>query len=337
MKYFNKKVSLRVSFAGALIVLSTFASSAPINNLVIFGDSLSDTGNTRSEVPFGNAQPVATAVGYGSNGRFSNGPLWHEYLATSLGIATATNSNDGGNNFAFGGARIDDDDGFSTGVLRQNTQYLERQADTPVDQDSLFINWSGGNDMRDLVGNADPIAVIDQQLDALFGTLTGLLDIGVTQLLIPNLPDLGVIPENRGSDDQASATAVTQAWNSNLLARLFDLNNSTTADIYFFDVFSLFGNVLADPATYGITNTTEECRSVSFSVIENECDNPGTFAFWDAIHPTTAAHAILGEEAFRLISSGSVLQKDIVSASAPAMLVIFGMGIFGLFYRKSNT
>jgi hypothetical protein len=55
---------------------------------------LSDTGNTRSEVPFGDLPPVATVAGYGSNGRFSNGPLWHEYLSANLGISTASFSNE---------------------------------------------------------------------------------------------------------------------------------------------------------------------------------------------------------------------------------------------------
>jgi phospholipase/lecithinase/hemolysin len=336
MEYNPKKASIHSFLISVVFILLSGTANAAIENLIIFGDSLSDTGNTRSEIPFGNAEPIATAVGYGSNGRFSNGPLWHEYLAVELGISGATNSNDGGDNFAFGGARVDNDGGPSAGLLRQTSDYFAREAGTPADPDSLFISWIGGNDMRDLVGNADPTAAIDQQLDALFGNFGNLLDSGVTQLLVPNLADLGTIPENRGTGDETSATAVTQAWNTGLLSRLFDLNNSTTADIYFFDVFSLFEGILNDPAASGFTNTTGQCRSVSFGIFENECANASSFVFWDDIHPTTAAHAVLGQQAFQLISSGSALVKDVVFASAPTSLVIFTLGFFGLVYTRKT-
>lgn len=325
-------------FAISALAIASVSSQAAINSITLFGDSLSDVGNTRSEVPFGDTGPVSTIAGYGSNGRFSNGILWHEYLSQSLGLPPETNSNDGGNIFAYGGARVNNDDGFSTGILRQNTEYFDRQAGAPSDPNSLFITWIGGNDMRDLVGNANPLDEIDQQLDSLFGMLNGLLDSGVSQILVPNLPNLGVIPENRGTGNQASATAVTKAWNDSLLARLFDLNNSTAADIYFLDVFSLFEGLIADPASEGFSNTTDECRSVSLVIFENECNNSDQFVFWDEIHPTTAAHSILGRQAFDLISSGSTLIKDTISASTPATVILFGFGLLGLVTagRKRN-
>lgn len=335
MEYYTIKAPIRKLALSAALILLTCNASAAIQNLVIFGDSLSDVGNTRSEIPFGNAEPIATAVGYGSNGRFSNGPLWHEYLATELGIASTANSNDGGDNFAFGGARVDDESGPSTGFLRQTTDYLAREGDTPANPDSLFVSWIGGNDMRDLVGAADPAAAIDQQLDTYMGSLGTLLASGVTQLLVPNLADLGPIPENRGTEDEASATAVTKAWNEGLLERLFDLNNSTTADIFFLDVFSLFTGILMDPEAAGFTNTTGECRSVS-GISEVECADASSFVFWDSIHPTTAAHAVLGQQAFELIASGRTLVKDVVKASAPATIAVFSLGLFALMYTRKS-
>lgn len=335
MEYNTKKLPFRTLALSAALLLLSGTASAAIQNLVIFGDSLSDVGNTRSEIPFGNAEPIATAVGYGSNGRFSNGPLWHEYLAAELGVENTANSNDGGDNFAFGGARVDADGGPSTGFLRQTTDYLAREGDTPANPDSLFVTWIGGNDMRDLVGADDPAAAIDQQLDTLMGSLGSLLDSGVTQLLVPNLADLGPIPENRGTEDEASATAVTQAWNAGLLSRLFDLNNSTTADIFFLDVFSLFTGILMDPEASGFTNTTGQCRSVS-GISEVECAEADSFVFWDSIHPTTAAHAVLGQQAFQLIASGKTLVKDVVPVSVPASIAVFSLGMFALVYRRKS-
>jgi len=271
---------LRLILLSSILAFASASSHAAIERLVVFGDSLSDTGNTRSQVPFGSFGPIANAVGYGSNGRFSNGILWHEYLANELGVSAAANSRSGGNNFAYGGARVDNEGGPSTGLLRQTDEYFARQGSSSADMDALFISWIGGNDVRDLVGNPDPLDIIDQQLDALFGTFGRLLDSGVTRLLVPNLPNLGVIPENLGTSNQTSATSVTQAWNDNLLTRLFDLNESTSADIFFLDVFSIFDNILADPASEGFANTTGQCRSTNFFG-ESECNNPETFVFWD--------------------------------------------------------
>ena len=55
------------------------------DHMVVFGDSLSDTGNA---------------------GRFSNGPVWVEQLAASLNVALEP-SLMGGTNFAIGGAKLD--------------------------------------------------------------------------------------------------------------------------------------------------------------------------------------------------------------------------------------
>ena len=63
-------------------------NSAPpsaFDELVVFGDSLSDTGNA---------------------GRFSNGPVWVEGVANGLGLSVRP-SESGGTNYAIGGARLD--------------------------------------------------------------------------------------------------------------------------------------------------------------------------------------------------------------------------------------
>nr|WP_257236550.1 SGNH/GDSL hydrolase family protein [Nostoc sp. 'Peltigera malacea cyanobiont' DB3992] len=49
------------------------------------------------------------------------------------------------------------------------------------------------------------------------------------------------------------------------------------------------------------------------------CSNPAEFLFWDGIHPTTAAHRIIGETAFStiqetgMINSGSILVPETTS------------------------
>lgn len=313
----------------AMVLSATTAVAGPIfSDIVVFGDSLSDTGNTRANVPLGSLETVATLAGYGPNGRFSNGNVWHEYLADGLGISAASRSSAGGNNYAYGGARVDNATGFSAGVLTQEVEYNAALGGATPDADALYIAWAGGNDMRDLVGNADPLAAINQSLDTLEAFLGRLIDSGVSTLLVPNLPDLGSIPEFRTTADAASANFVSSMWNTGLEQRLGGLAATSSASIFYLDVFSVFSDILADPASQGFTNTTDQCRSTEsllFGAIQREveCAGANGFVFWDEIHPTTAAHAALGQSALALLSDGSPLGE--VPAPLTLWLLLIGL------------
>src|SRR6476659_8447225 len=85
-----------------LVIEAVFACTAaagPFSNLVVFGDSLSDVGNI-AQAPF-----INTPGPYYWNGRFSNGPVYAETLATGLGLPALVNSASGGNDFAYGGGQ----------------------------------------------------------------------------------------------------------------------------------------------------------------------------------------------------------------------------------------
>jgi phospholipase/lecithinase/hemolysin len=320
------------------ITFSSISISAPLfSNIYVFGDSLSDTGNTRATVPFGGNGTVATIAGYGSNGRFSNGPLWHEELSSQLGVSAASRSTAGGNNYAYGGARVDNATGVSAGMFTQEAAYSSSLVGSS-DPDALFIAWFGGNDMRDLVANANPVSAIENTLDNLLGFLGGLIDSGVNNLLVPNLPDLGSIPEFRAGANAASANLVSTTWNFGLKQRLQTLVNTTSADIFFLDVFSTFNDILNNPAASGFTNTTDECRSVNssfFGLIQTEvsCAGAAGYVFWDEIHPTTAAHRLLGQSAFDLLASGNSLQR--VSAPYAFSFLLIALGYIA-FVRRAT-
>ena len=69
-------------------------SAQNYDEIYVFGDSFSDTGNVFNATK--GAIPPSPAY---FNGRFSNGPVWVEYLAPQLGLTF-----DPSTNFAFGGA-----------------------------------------------------------------------------------------------------------------------------------------------------------------------------------------------------------------------------------------
>lgn len=322
----HPKYLLTVLLSLFFILLSTPAkASLNFSDIYIFGDSLSDTGNTRATVPLGSLGPIAALAGYGPNGRFSNGILWHEYLSQSLGLPTSR-STAGGNNFAYGGARINNDSGVSTGVLNQYNQYLGRVGSAGFDADALYIAWAGGNDMRDLVGAANPLLAITATIANLQFMLTDMITRGATTLLIPNLPNLGSIPEFASGALSSAGSEVSMLWNSTLEYMLIDLAKQTTAQIYMLDVFNIFDSILANPAAEGFTNTTDECRSVTGGLFASErsCANASRYVFWDEIHPTTAAHGVLGREALVLLQSGQTVYQQ-VPAPASVVLLICGL------------
>jgi outer membrane lipase/esterase len=318
LPFFKSCKTIVVSLVFLTLSLNANASLT-FSNLIIFGDSLSDTGNVAQST--GNL--LGGPAGYGNNGRFSNGPLWHEYMAAGLGLSS-THSLSGGNNFAYGGAEIDNAGGISVGVLTQYEQYKNRIGADPFDADALYVAWAGGNDMRGLVGDADPLNAITNIMEGFRIMLTDMVVRGANTLLVPNLPNLGAIPEFRTSANATSAAFVSSSWNQLLEQTLIDIAKTYLVDIYLFDVFSIFDEILANPAAEGFTNTTGQCRSLFLGFIERSCAQADSYVFWDQIHPTTAAHSVLGREALLLLQSGQTVYQQV---PAPVTLLLFVSGL----------
>jgi outer membrane lipase/esterase len=308
----------RVRAAGtaflALAVLGVSAQASAYSQLVVFGDSLSDTGNINAftgGVPF---PPYAT-------GRFSNGPVWVETLAAGLGLA-ANPSLLGGTNYAYGGAPTGLPVASSSPSLTDqvNLQYLPTLGLGGADPNALYIVWGGGNDVR--AGN---ITSSVANLSAIITTLAGA---GAVNFLVPNLPNVGLTPEAQagGPAAVAAATFLSTTFNAQLAAALPGLQTSLGIDIRTVDVFGFLNGVIANPSAYGISNTTARCYSGITGVggPGTVCANPDEYLFWDGIHPTAAAHAALGEYAL-----------TVVPAPAAVWLFASGLMVLGWVRRKA--
>ena len=211
-----------------LLALSASASSLAqtppaFTQVVVFGDSLSDTGNIRDRTgdeSGGMVDYPSHTFNY-SNGRFTNDndtdPLrttytgvWHEQLAqTFLGLPAATYSLGGGVNYAFGGATTNngthDEVAVSTpfgdititvdDMGKQMDDYLASHA---VDPNALYIVWGGGNDLRN-DDSAANVTATAARATALVGRLA---NAGAQYIMVPNVPPLGDIP--RYLDDPAT-------------------------------------------------------------------------------------------------------------------------------------
>src|ERR687886_241969 len=255
------------------LVLST-KSSDSINELYVFGDSLSDMG-TVFRMTGGTYPPHPTYY----QGRYSNGRVWVEYLADRLKLPS-----DRVTNFAYGGATTgSSSSSLVPGLLTQVQSFT--QAHQRTNPDALYVLWAGANDY--LQGASSATIPVEN----VTGAIASLAGVGAKKLLVANLPDLGQLPATRTHANSASLTALTQAHNQGLRRALKVLSQQhSDLKIATLDANALYRDAIASPAKYGLTNVMSACLSGG-----GVCGSPDRFLFWDGIHPTTAAHKILGE------------------------------------------
>ncbi len=276
-----------ISRAAALAFAAALFQAAPaatFTGLYVFGDSLSDRGNT-SAATF----DLYPGSGY-ADGRLSNGPLWVETLAEDhLGLSAPTPSLAGGTNYAYAGAATDLtglDNPFTPFVIPsltvQTTGFLAGGGSFAADD--LVIVWGGANDF--VGGNQTDPAVSVQNLSAIISSLAGA---GASTILVPNLPDLGDTPRSLTTGDPAAISTLTQSFNTLLSLELAALETAHPGlDLVPVDIYSLGKELLANPGAYGFTNTTDPARGLG---------SADGYLYWDDLHPTTATHALFAREA----------------------------------------
>ena len=296
---------------------AVLAHAQTYTSIVVFGDSLSDTGNVAhlTELKYGVRIPGPLAD-Y-TDGRFTDGTntvpaahnyngVWVEQLAAMLpGRPAVTDSLDGGTNYAYGYART----GAGTAPLtfgssnqflvivdnigQQITDYLATKP--KITNTTLFVVWGGAIDLLNATSTKDVFnAALNQT-----GNVERLIEAGATRFLVLNLPPLGATPRLNGSP--ATSIPATQAsiWFNSILGEgmglLRDVNRSRHVEIHELNVFGLFKKVLASPSTYSLASVTDISQG-------NYTVNPDTYLFWDDLHPTTRGHDILAVAAANLIS-----------------------------------
>lgn len=189
------------------------ASEDKVTRVVIFGDSLTDTGRLKQRLKIFPMKPYWI-------GRFSNGPMWPEYLGMATGI--------GIQNHAYGGASAAEPDAlpgsglyartrdfgqfFVSGTIDlQISDYLERTLQHGIIERSdttAFLIWAGANDyiskepisglittfLNSPEGEAGYKLVVERAVAELARHLRSLYDAGARLFIMVNSPDLGRTP-----------------------------------------------------------------------------------------------------------------------------------------------
>ena len=307
-------LALGLALAPSLTGMTGAAQAAPFSNIFAFGDSLSDSGNIAAltapafqPVPFGGLVP---SLAYQS-GRFSDGPVWVEQLAGDLGLSAAALLN-GGTNFAFGGARTGPVNSVPPlpSLLEQAGLFANQLGGAGAPGDALYVVWGGANDARDaarlkLGGNGGGASTaVAQASDNVTTVVAGLAGLGARNIMVLNLPDLGLTPEaKRGpSGLVAASTAAAAEFNALLDAKLAALALNPLLRILEVDTFQLLRDVAADPDGFGLANVLDPC--VDLAAV---CGDPSAFLFYDGLHPTSATHRILADAALAAIPEPGTL------------------------------
>ena len=315
--------------AGALFSAQTLAFSG----LVVFGDSLSDSGNNAAlglfdpnQVVTGNSYVPSNT--YGPAGTYSNGPVWASYFAAAIGVPLAP-SLAGGGNYAAGGATTGTDgsvmlpsppfpiNSFYPFSLRTQTNLYLASTGGVASADALYVVAGGGNNVRaalvDVFGGADLFTVANATASRFANDVGYIVDslqaAGAKHIVVWNTPNVGLAPAALAGGPQAVAAGslIAGVMNGALGARL-----SGEAGVTTFDVFGFGTQVTANPAAFGISNVVDACGAVAGA-------NCSEYLYWDGIHPSTAAHALI---------SNSMLQ--VVAIPEPGSMLLMAVGLAGL-------
>ncbi len=270
------------------LTLTPCVSAGPFSELVIFGDSLSDTGNAYESLGSLAMDPNDYYMG-----RFSNGPVWVEYLATELQLSPPVGNyiSGSGRNYAFGGARTDGSGFVSLFINDIDEQAPDYLNDGGPSGDELIIVFGGANDFFD--GQTNPATPVN----SLAADITSLHNAGGRNFLVVNLPLLGKTPRYVGTSNESVFDNYSTQFNSQLDSSLNSLEGSLT-DIQFFrlDAAAIISDATQNPTSYGFTNVTDQALGQSGI-------NPDEYLFWDNVHPTTAAHNLLALDAAEVLFS----------------------------------
>lgn len=313
------------AFAAILLGSTALAghanAQAQFNNIVIVGDSLSDTGNTIKYT--GSIYPPAPYY----NGRYSNGPIYADTLGTKLGISgTTTDLAVGGAytntlNFTAGAATITGTNLNAT-LNTLGAPSLEGQvlslltAGTKYGPHDMAVVFGGANDAFASLGavSAQPSLTTTQITNIFTATATNVATniatevsqfaaMGMKNIVVPLLPNLGVTPEFNGSPLTAyAATGITQGINYAEVTTMIGLSKQLGVNITVIDTYAVINDMVANPAKYGLGNVTAACYTSPSS-----CSTPVQYLFWDTVHPTSYVQQIFSQVITSILDAPTTL------------------------------
>jgi phospholipase/lecithinase/hemolysin len=310
------------------LVLASSAWAGPVfNDIYAFGDSLTDTGNLFLATQLQHSQnsqvPVTPSPSDYWDGRFTNGTVWVEQLATKLGFAPPTPSLAGGADYAFGGATTGPQ--FAMVPVPNIIAQVNNFTSVPghlLTSNDLIVVWGGANDI------INGQTIMSVSVANLKTAITNLAAAGGKEFLVPNLPLLGNTPF--GSANQAGLNFLSQQFNQDLKSMLESLSASLGIQIFELNTAKILAAIESNPGVYGLSNVASPAHVLGTPLAHGF--NGNGYLFWDGFHPTTGADQILAASAY----------DNVTQSPEPSTLVLvlsagMGMAACGWRRRKGET
>lgn len=174
---------------------------------------------------------------------------------------------------------------------------------------ALYSVWAGGNDILNYMHVNNPsddptdIANLVNQTVGNIGTaIQNIYDDGGRHFLVPNLPALGNKPDFVNTDKQSLANQIITLFNQALQDHLSQLSLALLEiELFYFDVYAITDAIFNDPESYGLNNITDSAYDGSGAYPGTVVTNPEEYLFWDATHPTTGVHTLIGNIAYNTL------------------------------------
>jgi outer membrane lipase/esterase len=279
-----------VAFGCLFLAVAALAQNRIFTNQYTFGDSLSDNGNAY----LASGGTINTnPLNFG--GRWSNGPTFVEQLGNTLATgATAPTSVKSSIDFAFGGATaVAALSAVPFPSLTAQLGLFQSHA-IAIQKTDLFTVWMGANDILNTASRADPNVMAPAGINAAAataGAIQTLIGLGAKNILVLNMPDIGLTPAGLSSGGGTLLTAGSLAYNTEFDTRLKTIAASAPdVRITRIDAAALIARIQVDFKALGFANATS---GIILPASQGGGGDPSGYAFFDGIHPSAKTHQLL--------------------------------------------
>ncbi|KAG5516811.1 hypothetical protein RHGRI_037530 [Rhododendron griersonianum] len=292
--------------------------------ILIFGDSLLDTGNNNfiptilkaNHKPYGQDFP-----GKIPTGRFSNGKLVSDLLASALGIKDTVppfldpnlpqEELQTGVCFASAGSGYDDMTTVMSGVIPVSKQpeYLKQYIEklkgatgeakaSDIINGSLVVVTSGSNDVTINYFSGGARRLQFPLIGGYHDFLLQRVQAFVKWYLLTNIVNVQEL-YNQGCRNMLIAglppLGQSQSYNQKLVAMLSQLQESLPGSkLVYADFYTPLFDMMNNPQEYGFTVTNTGCCGLC-TPSTPVCPNPSQYLLWDSIHPGEAAYRVVSK------------------------------------------
>jgi phospholipase/lecithinase/hemolysin len=327
------------------------------SGVYVFGDSLVDPGNalklaqfygmlTFSDLPEG---APTSQLGY-LQGRFSNGFTFADLLSNKyagavtkpvfpfhfgdpwIGVPIDPFAGDpSGNNlnFAYGGAQIRQGD-EAVPDLDGQTDAFKDAVDNHADPNALYVVTIGGNDVRSLApagsapaSQATAYAALDAAATKLITELQQIGSIGVKNILLTGVPDVGLIPKydvdgNLVLDATEAGRSAAATDYSRYLDNLYRTKVIPALQAQGLNVtyVPLMDYADASGAHIGALNAImpelAALNGLPVSELSQHLLDHQDLVFFDQVHPNAQTHALVTAYANSLLPGGSWVETPLL-------------------------